>query len=256
MRVSWCCAKHWKQLKHLQSWSWDVCFWKQENEIHKKQHKLDVWQWTGNGISDDGAVALGSVLKSRHSSLTSINLYGLHQSRIILVWYLWIKDGLLHVFWIKTANKISECGVKALCDALAKNKKLKVLDIGGKVAWSLCPRLSGWKVMQWLWTKTGNAIGDESALVFAGMLRQNTTLEVLFLEGLFFCLLKMSVKVKWICVWWTDNEISDDGAMELAEALEHNTTLTAFYFDGLPQKHVSLVSLCSVLFSRIVLFRQ
>lgn len=175
-----------KTTKTLTKLELGCLFWKQENEIHKKQHKLDVWQWTGNGISDDGAVALGNVLKSRHASLTSINLYGLHQSRIILVWYLWIKDGLLHVFWIKTANKISECGVKALCDALAMNKKLKVLDIGGKVAWSLCPRLSGWKVMQWLWTKTGNAIGDESALVFAGMLRQNTTLEVLFLEGLFF----------------------------------------------------------------------
>ena len=60
-------------------------FENKKNGIHEKQDNLVLWQWTGNGISDDGAVALGNVLKSRHASLTSINLYGLHQSRIILV---------------------------------------------------------------------------------------------------------------------------------------------------------------------------
>lgn len=198
MRVSWCYAKHWKQLKHLQSWSWDVCFWKQENDIHQKQHKLTVWQWTGNGISNDGAVALGNVLKSRHASLTSINLYGLHQSRIILVWYLWIKDGLLHVFWIKTANKISECGVQALCDALAKNKKLKVLDIGGKVAWSLCPCLSGWKVMQWLWTKYREWDWWRECIVFCWHVEAKHYPGSIVYWGFVFCLLKMSVKAKMI----------------------------------------------------------
>ena len=38
--------------------------------------EMDEWQWTGNGIGDDGAVALGHVLESEEPVLASISLYG------------------------------------------------------------------------------------------------------------------------------------------------------------------------------------
>ena len=38
--------------------------------------EMDEWQWTGNGIGDDGAVALSHVLESEETVLASISLYG------------------------------------------------------------------------------------------------------------------------------------------------------------------------------------
>ena len=38
--------------------------------------EMDVWQLTGNGIGDGGAVALSHVLESEETVLASISLYG------------------------------------------------------------------------------------------------------------------------------------------------------------------------------------
>ena len=38
--------------------------------------EMDEWQWTGNGIGNDGAVGLSHVLESEETVLASISLYG------------------------------------------------------------------------------------------------------------------------------------------------------------------------------------
>ena len=48
--------------------------------------------------------------------------------------------------------------------------------------------LSDWQVMWPLWTKhTGNGIGDDGAMVVGDVLKGNTTLKALFVEGLWIC---------------------------------------------------------------------
>ena len=49
----------------------------------------------------------------------------------------------------------------------------------------VCGCLSAWQVMWWLWTKhAGNGIGDNGAMVVGEVLKGNTTLKALFVEGL------------------------------------------------------------------------
>ena len=38
--------------------------------------EMEEWEWTGNGIGDDGATALSDVLESEETVLSSISLYG------------------------------------------------------------------------------------------------------------------------------------------------------------------------------------
>ena len=52
----------------------------------------------------------------------------------------------------------------------------------------VCGCLIDWHVMLWLWTKhTGNGIGDGGAMVVGEVLKGNTTLKALFVEGLWIC---------------------------------------------------------------------
>ena len=52
----------------------------------------------------------------------------------------------------------------------------------------VCGCLSDWHVMVWLWTKhTGNGIGDNGAKIVGEVLKGNTTLKALFVEGLCIC---------------------------------------------------------------------
>ena len=52
----------------------------------------------------------------------------------------------------------------------------------------MCGCLSDWHVMWWLWTKhTGNEIGNKCARLVGEVLKGNTTLKALFVEGLWIC---------------------------------------------------------------------
>ena len=86
-----------------------------------------------------------------------------------------------------TGNKIGVRGVNALCDALKDNTTLTALDIGGEAPW--------WCAFVWVISKscggcarhTGNKFKGKCAKAVGEVLKRNTTLKALFVEGLWFC---------------------------------------------------------------------
>ena len=100
----------------------------------------------------------------------------------------------------------------------------------------------------------GNGIGDDGAMLVGEVLKGNTTLKALFVEGLWIVETHgFDDETQVICCGLTDNGVGDDGAMALAQSLEHNTTLTALYIGGLSPKHTCLLFHSKCCFSWIVI---
>ena len=135
------------------------------------------------------------------------------------------------MYFAFTGSSIGDTGTTSLSESLKSNTKLKKLNLSSEDKKDIQKTSINNSLFPFLYSSTGNKIGDAGATSLSESLKSNTTLTQLNLSGKdqrknTHKDIRQQITLFPFLFTSTDNDIGERGATSLSESLKSNTTLT------------------------------